>query len=84
MADSDKTVRDAMLDTVLNQLETGDPPEAKKAYDRLVAAGQSKNQALQLMAAALRVEMNRMLTESTPFDNVRYAAALAKIKAPEA
>ena len=79
MADSDKTVRDAMLDTVLNQLETGDPPEAKKTYDRLVAAGQSKNQALQLMAGALRVEMNRMLTEATPFDNKRYAELLAKI-----
>ena len=79
MADSDKTVRDAMLDTVLNQLETGDPPEAKKTYDRLVAAGQSKNQALQLMAVALRVEMNRMLSEATPFDNQKYAALLAKI-----
>ena len=79
MADSDKTVRDAMLDTVLNQLETGDPPEAKKTYDRLVAAGQSKNQALQLMATALRVEMNRMLSEGTPFDNKRYGELLAKI-----
>ncbi|MBC8023038.1 MAG: hypothetical protein H7Y14_07960 [Burkholderiales bacterium] len=79
MADNDKTVRDAMLDTVLNQLETGDPPEAKNTYDRLVAAGQSKNQALQLMAAALRVEMNRMLSEATPFDNQKYAALLAKI-----
>jgi hypothetical protein len=79
MADSDKTVRDAMLDTVLNQLETGDPPEAKSTYDRLIASGQSKNQALQLMASALRVEMNRMLTEATPFDNQRYAALLAKI-----
>ena len=79
MADSDKTVRDAMLDTVLNQLDTGDPPEAKKTYDRLVGAGQSKNQALQLMASALRVEMNRMLSEGTPFDNKRYADLLAKI-----
>ena len=79
MADSDKTVRDAMLDTVLNQLETGDPPEAKKTYERLTAAGQSKNQALQLMAAALRLEMNRMLNEGTPFDNQKYAALLNKI-----
>ena len=79
MADNDKTVRDAMLDTVLNQLETGDPPEAKSTYDRLVAAGQSKNQALQLMAGALRIEMNRMLSEATPFDNKRYAELLAKI-----
>jgi hypothetical protein len=45
----------------------------------LVAAGQSKNQALQLMAGALRVEMNRMLSEGTPFDNKRYGDLLAKI-----
>ena len=79
MADSDKTVRDAMLDTVLNQIETGDPPEAKKTYDRLMASGQSKSQALQHIAAVLKVEMNRMLNEATPFDNARYAALLAKI-----
>jgi hypothetical protein len=44
-----------------------------------MASGQSKSQALQLMAAALRVEMNRMLSEGTPFDNAKYAALLAKI-----
>ena len=75
----DRTVRDAFLDTVLNQIETGDPPETKTTYDRLIAAGQSKSQALQHIAAVLRVEMNRMLSEATPFDNQRYAAALAKI-----
>ena len=80
---SDKTVRDAVLDTVLNQIDTGDPPEARATYDRLIDAGASNSQALQLMAAALRVEMTRMLTESTPFDNARYGAALAKIKSPE-
>lgn len=76
---SDRTVRDAMLDTVLNQIDTGDPPEARETYDRLIDGGASNSQALQLMAAALRVEMGRMLTESTPFDNVRYAELLKKI-----
>ena len=80
---SDKTVRDAVLDTVLNQIDTGDPPEARATYDRLIDGGASNSQALQLMAAALRVEMTRMLTDSSPFDNARYGAALAKIKAPE-
>jgi hypothetical protein len=80
---SDKTVRDAVLDTVLNQIDTGDPPEARATYDRLIDAGASNSQALQLMAAALRVEMTRMLTDSSPFDNARYSAALVKIKAPE-
>lgn len=78
---SDKTVRDAMLDTVLNQIDSGDPPEARETYDRLIDGGASNSQALQLMAAALRVEMTRMLTESTPFDNERYVAALQKIPA---
>ena len=76
---SDRTVRDAMLDTVLSQIDSGDPPEARATYGRLIDGGASNSQALQLMAAALRVEMNKMLTESTPFDNARYAALLAKI-----
>ena len=76
----DKTVRDAFLDTVVNQLETGDPPETKATFDRLIAEGHPRNHALQLIAAALRTEMNRMMSESTPFDNDRYAALLAKIK----
>jgi hypothetical protein len=79
--DNDKTVRDAFLDTVMTQIETGDPPEAKATLDRLLAAGQGRSQALHHIAAALRVEMNRMLAESTPFDNGRYAALLEKIPA---
>jgi hypothetical protein len=78
---NDKTVRDAMLDTVLNQINTNDPPEARVTYDRLIDGGASNSQALQLMSAVLKVEMSRMLTESTPFDNERYSAALKKIPA---
>ena len=78
---NDKTVRDAMLDTVLNQINTNDPPEARVTYDRLIDGGASNSQALQLMSAALKVEMGRMLNESTPFDNERYSAALRKIPA---
>ena len=77
---SDKTVRDAYLETVLTQLETGNPPETKVTYERLLAEGHPRNHALQLIAAALRAETNRMLSEATPFDNGRYAALLAKIK----
>ena len=76
---TDKTVRDAMLDTVLNQIDSNDPPEARNTYDRLIEGGASNSQALQLMAGALRVEMNRMLSEATPFDNERYSAALKKL-----
>jgi hypothetical protein len=77
---NDKTVRDAMLDTVLNQINTNDPPEARDTYDRLIDEGASNTQALQLMAAALGTEMKRMLAEATPFDAKGYAAALARLK----
>ena len=80
---TDKTVRDVMLDTVLNQINANDPPEARDTYDRLIFGGRSNSQALQLMAAALREEMDRMLKESTPFDNARYAKLLAKIPSEE-
>ena len=80
---SDRTVRDAVMDTVLNQIDTGDPPEARQTYDRLIDGGASNSQALQLMAAVLRVEMNEMLSKSVPFDNARYGAGLAKLKAPD-
>jgi hypothetical protein len=76
---NDKTVVDVILDTVLNQINTGDPPEARVTYDRLIDGGASNAHALQLMAVALRVEMSRMLADSTPFDNARYAALLADI-----
>ena len=78
---NDKTVRDAMLDTVLNQINTNDPPEARVTYDRLIDGGASNSQALQLMSAVLKAEMARMLTEATPFDNERYSEALKKIPA---
>lgn len=77
---NDKTVRDVMLDTVLNQINTNDPPQARDTYDRLIDEGASNSQALRLMAEALRVEMNRMLTDATPFDSARYAELLAKVK----
>jgi uncharacterized protein HemY len=68
-----------MLDTVLQQIDRGEPPEARATYDRLIESGASNSQALQLMAQAMRVEMGRMLAESTPFDGARYAEALKKI-----
>jgi hypothetical protein len=79
--DSTKTVRDAFLDTVVTQVEKSDPPETRATYERLIEAGRAKNEALLLIAGALRDEMNRMLAESTPFDRQRYTDLLKRIPA---
>ncbi len=76
---NDRTVRDATLDTIMEQIQTGKPPEAKATYDRLMAGGASNSQALHFMAKAFREEMTRMLSEGTPFDDDKYSAALRKI-----
>lgn len=75
----DKTVKDAFLDSVLRQIDSGEPPEARVTYDRLIDAGLSNNETLQLMAAALKIETNKMLSESKAFDNVSYSALLKKL-----
>ena len=78
MAD-EKTLKDAFLDSVLRQIDTGEPPEARLAYDRLIDEGHSNNETLQLMAAVLKIETNRMLAEATPFDTARYTTLLKKL-----
>lgn len=76
---NDKTVRDAFMEVVVNQLETNDPPETKATLDRLVAAGHSNGEAMQLIAAVARNEMQAMLAASRQFDRTRYAGLLAKL-----
>lgn len=73
------TVKDGFVDTVLRQIDSGDPPEARETYDRLIDEGHSNSETLHLMAAALRTEMKNMLEHSKPFDNARYAALLKKL-----
>ena len=75
----EKTVKDAFLDSVLRQIDSGQPPEARATYDRLIDAGLGNNETLQLMAAVLKRETNTMLAESKEFDNERYSQLLRKL-----
>ena len=76
---NDKTVKDAFMEVVVNQLETGDPPETKATLERLMAAGNTQGEAMQLIAAVARNEMQAMMAAGRPFDNARYAQLLAKL-----
>lgn len=72
-------VREAMLETVENQLRLGDPPETRQTFERLLAAGHSQQQAMELIGAALLEEISTVLLEDKPFDRARFAALLAKL-----
>jgi hypothetical protein len=75
MSSEDKTVRDGFLSTVVHQIATSDPPEAKATYERLQAEGLSEGQALQLIGLVLKKE----IMESRGFDNERYVALMKKL-----
>ena len=76
---NDKTVKDAFMEVVVNQLETADPPETKATLERLMAAGNTQGEAMQLIAAVARNEMQSMMSMGRAFDNARYAKLLAKL-----
>ena len=81
--DSERTVKNPYIQVVDDHLESGDPPETKKAVEALVAKGRSPGQAKQIVAEVVKAEMNAMLAASRDFDNAKYAAALQKMLATE-
>jgi uncharacterized protein YoaH (UPF0181 family) len=78
---NDRTVKDAYMEVVESQLETGDPPETKATLDRLMAEGNSQGEAMKLIAAVARIEMQAMIAAGRAFDNAHYAKLLAKLPA---
>ena len=76
---TEKTVRDGFLNTVQEQIASGDPPVVRATRDRLVGQGLSENEAAQMIAIVLRNEMKQMISESRSFDDVRFSGLLAQL-----
>jgi hypothetical protein len=69
-------VRAALLEIVETQLRDGTPPETRATLDRLIAAGYTRERAMELIACVVLVEANDVLKTRQPFDEARYANAL--------
>ena len=74
-----KTVRDGFLNSVYQQIASGDPPIVKATRDRLCAEGLSEAEAAQMIAIVLRNEMKQMIAESRSFDDVRFEGMLNQL-----
>ena len=72
-------VRAAVLEVVENQLRDGTPPETKQAYQRLVAAGHSEEEAKRLIAVVVTSEIFDVLKHKKPYDQARFIAALRQL-----
>lgn len=81
--DTEKTVKNPYIQVVDDHLDSGDPPDTKKAVDTLIAKGRSPGEAKQLVAVVVKDEMQEMLSAGRDFDNAKYTAALQKMLASE-
>jgi len=73
-------LKEAILEVVENQLRENNPPETKQTLERLLAAGHTRQAAVELIGSAVVGEIWQMLQERKPFDRARYKASLDKLR----
>ena len=68
-----------LVPAVEQQMESEQTPFVKKAYDRLVKAGEEQEESKMLIALCLADESNRMFIDKRDFDLKRYQELLEKL-----
>jgi len=71
--------RELIVEAVENQIRKNDPLEARETLDRLIQSGQSREEALRLIAGVLANEMFEVMQSKSHFDNARYVANLEQL-----
>jgi len=69
----------AILEIVENQLRDGDPPETRQTLEQLLTAGYSREQAIEMIGAAVVEEIWAILHDHKPFDRIRFIALLKQL-----
>lgn len=73
--------RDAIFEAIENQIRDNNPPITKETFDRLLAEGYSKNEAMKLIGFSLANEISEIMNNSQPFDEERYSQNLRNLPA---
>ncbi len=69
----------AILEIVENQVHNSDPPETRQTLERLLAAGYSRKQAIEMIGSALVEEIWAILHDHKLFDQARFASLLEQL-----
>ena len=72
----DQRLRQAILEVINNQIKENDPPETKKAYERLMKEGFSEQETLKLIGYVVASEVFTVLKENRRYDHEKYISAL--------
>lgn len=69
----------AILEVVENQLRDNNPPETRQTFERLLAAGYSRQQAMEMIGSAVVGEIWYVLHDKKQFDHARFVSLLEKL-----
>ena len=69
----------AILEVVENQLRENNPPETRQTFERLLATGYPRQEAMEMIGSAVVGEIWAVLKENKPYDAVRFRVALEKV-----
>lgn len=69
-----------MWQAAAGHLAAGDPPEVREAFDRLVDAGASGNEAVEIIGTAVAREVGEMLREGKRSDPERFKTMLEELE----
>ena len=68
-----------MIGVVENQIRDHDPPETRITLERLMALGESRENAMRYIASVLSVEIYEILKGETPYNQERYLTNLKNL-----
>ena len=74
-----KLAREAILEAIEHQLRDNDPPETALTLARLLKNGESKENAMRLIATAVTVELFEALRGNGSFNKTRYIENLLRL-----
>jgi hypothetical protein len=79
MKKADHKLKATILDTVDNQLKSGNPPETRHNFNRLIGEGLSEEDAKIYIGQAVTVEIFNIMKHGEPFNMERYLKNLSRL-----
>jgi len=74
-------LKSAILEVVDNQLKSGDPPETRQTFNRLIGEGISEEDAKIYIGQAVAVEIFNVMKHCESFNLERYRHNLSRLPA---
>ena len=67
---------ETLIEVVENQIADGEPKKVKETLMRLVMTGTPRDEAIQMMACALAIEVFDVMKNGSSFNEIRYGQNL--------